>query len=280
MNLPKMEEGILEYWEKEKVFEKSVSNREGARRYSFYDGPPFATGAPHYGHIVASVMKDAVPRYWTMRGFQVERKWGWDCHGLPIENIAEKALGITRKKDIETLGVEKFNEFCRSTVLQYVDEWRKVIRRVGRWADMDHAYKTMDRDFMESVWWVFKELWDKGLIYESYRSMHICPRCETTLSQSEVAEGYKDVKDLSVVAKFELVDEPNTFVLAWTTTPWTLSSNVAAAANDYTVGLTGAPAADATTALLRLGGNFTGGNVRCATTTPNSPNSSEKNYKI
>ncbi len=229
MNLPKMEEGILEYWEKEKVFEKSVSNREGARRYSFYDGPPFATGAPHYGHIVASVMKDAVPRYWTMRGFQVERKWGWDCHGLPIENIAEKALGITRKKDIETLGVEKFNEFCRSTVLQYVDEWRKVIRRVGRWADMDHAYKTMDRDFMESVWWVFKELWDKGLIYESYRSMHICPRCETTLSQSEVAEGYKDVKDLSVVAKFELVDEPNTFVLAWTTTPWTLPGNVALA---------------------------------------------------
>ncbi len=229
MNLPKMEEEILEYWEREKVFERSVADREGAKRYSFYDGPPFATGTPHYGHIVASVMKDAVPRYWTMRGFQVERRWGWDCHGLPIENIAEKALGISRKKDIEALGVEKFNEFCRSTVLQYVDEWKKVIRRVGRWADMEHAYRTMDRDFMESVWWVFKELWDKGLIYEGYRSMHICPRCETTLSQSEVAEGYKEVKDLSVVAKFELVDEPGTFVLAWTTTPWTLPGNVALA---------------------------------------------------
>lgn len=232
MNLPKMEEGILELWEKEKIFEKSVAGREGAKRYSFYDGPPFATGTPHYGHIVASVMKDVVPRYWTMRGFQVERKWGWDCHGLPIENIAEKALGITRKKDIEAMGVEKFNDFCRSTVLRYVDEWKKVIRRVGRWADMEHAYQTMDRDFMESVWWVFKELWDKGLIYESYRSMHICPRCETTLSQSEVAEGYKEVKDLSVIAKFELIDEPNTFVLAWTTTPWTLPGNVVLAVNE------------------------------------------------
>ena len=229
MNAPQMEEAILELWDREKIFERSISGREGAKRYSFYDGPPFATGTPHYGHIVASVMKDVVPRYWTMRGFQVERKWGWDCHGLPIENIAEKALGITRKKDIEAMGVQKFNDFCRSTVLQYVDEWKKVIRRVGRWADMEHSYKTMDRDFMESVWWVFKELWDKGLIYESYRSMHICPRCETTLSQSEVAEGYKDVKDLSVVAKFELVDEPNTFVLAWTTTPWTLPGNVALA---------------------------------------------------
>lgn len=247
MNVPKMEEGILELWDREKIFEKSISGREGAKRYSFYDGPPFATGTPHYGHIVASVMKDVVPRYWTMRGFQVERKWGWDCHGLPIENIAEKALGITRKKDIEAMGVQKFNDFCRSTVLQYVDEWKKVIRRVGRWADMEHSYKTMDRDFMESVWWVFKELWDRGLIYESYRSMHICPRCETTLSQSEVAEGYKDVKDLSVVAKFEIKGqgtgnneqrmgaEGKTYLLAWTTTPWTLPGNVALAIHRDTV---------------------------------------------
>lgn len=229
VSFPKLEEELLQYWDREKIFEKSVTNRDGAKRYSFYDGPPFATGTPHYGHIVASVMKDAVPRYWTMRGFQVERKWGWDCHGLPIENIAEKALGITRKKDIEEMGVEKFNAFCRSTVLRYVDEWKRVIRRVGRWADMEHAYKTMDRDYMESVWWVFRELWDRGLIYESYRSMHICPRCETTLSQSEVAEGYKNVKDLSVVAKFELAHEPGTFILAWTTTPWTLPGNVALA---------------------------------------------------
>ncbi|MDO8566466.1 MAG: isoleucine--tRNA ligase [Candidatus Moranbacteria bacterium] len=229
VNFPKMEEAILQFWDAEKIFEKSIRQREGKAGYSFYDGPPFATGTPHYGHIVASAIKDTVPRYFTMKGFQVERKWGWDCHGLPIENIAEKELGITHKKEIVALGVEKFNEICRSKVLEYVAEWKKVIRRFGRFADMENAYKTMDLDYMESIWWVFKELWDKGLIYESYRTMHICPRCETTLSQSEVAEGYKDVKDLAVTAKFELVDEPGTFVLAWTTTPWTLPGNVALA---------------------------------------------------
>ncbi|MBP7811444.1 MAG: isoleucine--tRNA ligase, partial [Candidatus Moranbacteria bacterium] len=229
VSFPNMEEETLRYWETENIFEKSVSQRAGKPRYSFNDGPPFATGTPHYGHIVASVIKDAVPRYWTMRGFQVERKWGWDCHGLPIENIAEKALGIKHKKDIEALGVAKFNDFCRSTVMEYAAEWEKVMPRIGRWADMRNAYKTMDKEYMESVWWVFKTLWDKGLIYESYRSMHICPRCETTLSQQEVSDNYIEVKDLSVVAKFELVDEPGTFVLAWTTTPWTLPGNVALA---------------------------------------------------
>lgn len=232
VSFPKLEEAIIERWEKEKIFEKSITNRAGKPAYVFYDGPPFATGTPHYGHIVASTIKDAVPRYWTMQGYQVERKWGWDCHGLPIENIAEKELGISHKKEIEALGVAKFNEICRSKVLEYVDEWKKVMRRFGRWADMEHAYRTMDRDFMESVWWVFKELWDKGLIYESYRTMHICPRCETTLSQSEVAEGYKDVKDLAVTAEFELLSETvKTSVLAWTTTPWTLPGNVALAVN-------------------------------------------------
>ena len=229
VSFPRMEEEILTFWDAKKIFEKSISNRPADKLYSFYDGPPFATGTPHYGHIVASAIKDTVPRYFTMKGYRVERKWGWDCHGLPIENIAEKELGITHKKEILEMGVEKFNDTCRSKVLEYVAEWKKVMRRFGRWADMENAYKTMDLDYMESVWWVFKELWDKGLIYESYRTMHICPRCETTLSQSEVAEGYKDVKDLSVTAKFELVDEPGTFVLAWTTTPWTLPGNVALA---------------------------------------------------
>jgi isoleucyl-tRNA synthetase len=228
-SFPKMEEEILKFWNENKIFEKSVEMRKEAEHYSFYDGPPFATGTPHYGHIVASTMKDVVPRYWTMRGYQVERKWGWDCHGLPIENIVEKELGSKAKSDIEKLGVEKFNELCRSKVLAYVDEWKKVINRLGRWADMENAYKTMDLEYMESVWWVFKELWDKGLIYEGYRSMHICTRCETTLSQQEVSEGYKDIKDLSATAKFELEDEPGTFVLAWTTTPWTLIGNVALA---------------------------------------------------
>ncbi len=170
----------------------------------FYDGPPFATGTPHYGHIAGNLIKDAIPRYWTMRGFRVERKWGWDCHGLPIENIVEKEMGSKSKKDIEKIGVDKFNEQCRSKVLKYVEEWKKTIRRLGRWADMENCYKTMDLDFMESVWWVFKQLYDKGLIYEGYRSMHICPRCETTLSQSEVAEGYRDIKDLSATVKFRI----------------------------------------------------------------------------
>ncbi len=229
LNLPKLEEKILEFWDENKTFQKSLDIRKDAPRYTFYDGPPFATGTPHYGHIPSSLMKDTVPRYWTMKGYLVERKWGWDCHGLPIENIAEKELGIKTKKEIEEIGVDKFNEFCRSKVLGYVDEWKKVIRRMGRWADMDNAYKTMDLDYMESVWSVFKDLYDKGLIYEGYRSMHICPRCETTLSQSEVAEGYKDIKDLSVIAEFQLADEPKTSILAWTTTPWTLIGNVALA---------------------------------------------------
>lgn len=222
----------MKFWEENKIFEKSLELRKDAKLYSFYDGPPFATGTPHYGHIVASTMKDVVPRYWTMRGFRVPRVWGWDCHGLPIENIAEKELGVARKKEIlEKYGVERFNDICRSKVLEYVAEWKKIIRRLGRWADMERAYKTMDLGFMESVWWVFKQLWDKGLIYEGYRSMHICPRCETTLSQSEVAEGYKNIKDLSATVKFEFVDEPGVYMLAWTTTPWTLIGNVALAVN-------------------------------------------------
>ncbi len=239
MNLPEVENNILDFWDHEKIFEKTLEQTKNGQPYHFYDGPPFATGTPHYGHIVASTMKDVVPRYWTMRGRYVERKWGWDCHGLPIENIAEKELGIKRKKDIEVLGVDKFNATCRSMVLRYVDEWERVIRRLGRWADMKNSYKTMDPSFMESVWWVFKQLYDKGRVYKDYRSMHICPRCETTLSQSEVTEGYKTIKDLSVIAKFHLKSgqkfgdnyeiNDTAHILAWTTTPWTLLGNVALA---------------------------------------------------
>lgn len=231
-NLPELEEEVLAFWEENDIFQKSIEMRDKENSYVFFDGPPFATGLPHYGHIVASTMKDIVPRYWTMKGKRVERKWGWDCHGLPIENIAEKELGIKRKNEIEDLGVEKFNEVCRSKVLSYVDDWKRIIKRLGRWADMDNDYKTMDIGFMESVWWVFKQLHDNGLVYEDYRSMHICPRCETTLSQSEVAEGYKDVKDISVTAEFEIKNfsklfegSEKVFFLAWTTTPWTLPGN-------------------------------------------------------
>lgn len=230
--IPEREKEIQKFWEDNKIFEKSLEQTKDGKQYSFYDGPPFATGTPHYGHMVASLMKDVVPRFWTMRGRYVERRWGWDCHGLPIENMVEKELGFKSKKDIEEYGVAKFNEYCRSKVLMYVEEWKKTIKRFGRWADMEDSYKTMDLSYMESIWWVFKELYDKGLVYEGYRSMHICPRCETTLSQQEVSEGYRDIKDLSATAKFELVDEPGTFVLAWTTTPWTLPGNVALAVGE------------------------------------------------
>ncbi|MCD5384497.1 MAG: isoleucine--tRNA ligase [Candidatus Pacebacteria bacterium] len=226
------EEKVLEFWNREKIFEKSVETPAGVENpeeFTFYDGPPFATGLPHYGHLLQSFVKDAVPRYKTMQGLRVRRQWGWDCHGLPIENIVEKELGISGREDIEKIGIKKFNDKCRSNIFEYLKVWEKVIPRIGRWVEMEHSYKTMDKNFMESEWWAFKQIFDKGLIYESHRIMHICPRCETTLSQSEVSEGYKDIKDLSVTAKFELVEEPGTFVLAWTTTPWTLPGNVALA---------------------------------------------------
>jgi len=229
MNIPEIEKNILKFWQEEKIFEKSLKKKSPKGDFAFYDGPPFATGTPHYGHLVPSLMKDIVPRYWTMQGYRVERRWGWDCHGLPIENIVEKEMNLKEKKDIEKVGIDKFNEACRSKVLIYAKEWREIIDRLGRWVDMDNPYTTMDLDFMESVWWAFKQLWDKGLIYEGYKSMHICPRCETTLSQSEVSQGYEDIEDVSVIAKFELIDEPETFILAWTTTPWTLLGNVALA---------------------------------------------------
>jgi isoleucyl-tRNA synthetase len=235
-NVSQHEEEILKFWEENKIFERSVHERPDNKPYVFYDGPPFATGLPHYGHIVASVMKDVIPRYFAMRGFKVERVWGWDCHGLPIENIVERELGTKTKKEIEAMGVAEFNERCRSKVLGYVEDWKKTVHRLGRWVDMDHAYVTMSRDYMESVWWVFKQLWDRGLIYQDYRTMHICPRCETTLSQQEVSEGYKDVKDISVYVKFKIKDAEKKFgsagdvyALAWTTTPWTLPGNVALA---------------------------------------------------
>jgi isoleucyl-tRNA synthetase len=231
----KREEEILAFWEREGIFEKSLKKKSPKGEFIFYDGPPFATGTPHYGHIVASVIKDAIPRYKTMRGYHVPRVWGWDCHGLPIENIVEKELGFKHKKEIKELGIEKFNKRCRERVLEYVDYWKKFIPRIGRWVDMDHAYRTMDTTFTESVWWVFKQAFGKGLVYEDYRSMHICPRCETTLSQQEVAEGYKDSKDISVTVKFKLKNPEkiglsgDAYLLAWTTTPWTLPGNVALA---------------------------------------------------
>ncbi len=228
-SFPSMEEQVSQFWQTAQIFQQSLTQEAPKGEYVFYDGPPFATGLPHYGHLVGSIIKDVIPRYQTMGGYRVERKWGWDCHGLPIENIVEKELGTKSKKEIEELGISKFNDLCRTRVSTYMDEWRETIDLLGRWVDMDNPYRTMDLPYMESVWWALKDLWNKDLIYRDYRSMHICPHCETTLSQSEVAEGYQTIKDLSATAKFELIDEPGVFVLAWTTTPWTLIGNVALA---------------------------------------------------
>lgn len=228
-NFAENEKKILKFWEENKIFEKSLEKTKKKGSFVFYDGPPFATGTPHYGHLLQSVIKDAIPRYKTMQGFYVERKWGWDCHGLPIENIVEKELGAKSKKEIIAMGVKKFNDLCRQQIFTFIHEWETIIPRLGRWADMKNSYRTMDFEYMQQEWWAFKELYKKGLIYEDYRSMHICPRCETTLSQGEVAEGYKNIKDLSATVKFKTKDA---YLLAWTTTPWTLLGNVALAVGE------------------------------------------------
>lgn len=223
------EEITLSFWKDNKIFQKSLDKEAPKGEYVFYDGPPFATGLPHYGHLLAGTIKDYVGRYQTMQGKHVPRRWGWDCHGLPVENIVEKELGLKTKKDIEEYGLEKFNEVARKSVMTYVDDWKTIVPRVGRFVDMENDYKTMDPSFTESVWWIFSKLNEKGLVYEGFKSMHLCPRCETTLSNFEVNQGYKDITDISVFVKFAVNDEPNTFFLAWTTTPWTLPGNVALA---------------------------------------------------
>jgi isoleucyl-tRNA synthetase len=230
VDFPKQEEQLLHLWEELGVFAKSVANRPAGRPFRFYDGPPFASGLPHYGHLLASLTKDVVPRYWTMRGFRVERRWGWDCHGLPVENEAEQQLGLKSRRDIVAYGVAEFNEFCRGLVLRYAAEWKRLIDRVGRWVDWSSQYRTMDLEYMESIWWVFKELWDKGLVYEGYKSLAYCPRCATPLSNFEVnLGGYRDTQDPSITVRFKVRGQERTFLLAWTTTPWTLPANMALA---------------------------------------------------
>ena len=230
------EEAILSFWKEHDIFNKSLKKDAPEGDFIFYDGPPFATGLPHYGHILASTIKDAVPRFWTMNGFRVPRKWGWDCHGLPLENLIEKKLGLATKRDIEAYGVQNFNEQARDAVLEYADDWREIIPRMGRWADMENDYKTMDSTYTESVWWVFSQLHKKGLVYEGFKSMHLCPRCGTTLSNFEVNQGYKDIKDIAVTVKLPLLDTEgnvtDTSLLVWTTTPWTLPGNMAAAVHN------------------------------------------------
>lgn len=225
------EEEILAWWKEKRIFEKSLEKDAPKGEFVFYDGPPFATGLPHYGHIVPGTAKDVIPRYKTMRGYHVARRWGWDCHGLPIETLIEKELKLGSKKEIEKFGIATFNAAAKKSVMRYADDWRRTIARTGRWVDMDDDYRTMDWQYTESVWWAFSELYKKGLIYEGVRPMHVCPRCETPLSNFEVSQGYADVTDIAVTVKFPLVGVPDTFFLAWTTTPWTLPGNAALAVN-------------------------------------------------
>ncbi|MBT3272279.1 MAG: isoleucine--tRNA ligase, partial [Spirochaetales bacterium] len=230
VNFPLMEEHILEFWKKHEVFKESIRRRDGNDEFVFYDGPPFATGLPHYGNFVPGIIKDIIPRFKTMQGKLVERRFGWDCHGLPVEYEMEKELGISGKKDIESYGISKFNEACRSIVLRYTKEWESIITRLGRWVDFENDYKTMDPDYMESIWWVVKQLWEKGLVYEGHYILPYCPRCSTVLSNHELnLGGYEDVHDPAITVKFKIRDMESTYFLAWTTTPWTLPSNLALA---------------------------------------------------
>ena len=226
-SFPEREERIQALWEKEKVFKKSVDGRKDAPLFSMYDGPPFATGLPHYGHLLAGTIKDVVPRYKTMKGYRVPRRFGWDTHGLPVEMEIEKALELSGAADIEQFGIAKFNEECRSIVMRYSEEWKKTVNRMGRWVDFDKTYMTMNLTFMESVWWVFGELWKQGLVYEGFKVMPFSAQLGTPLSNFEANLNYQDVDDPSITVSFPLIDDPETSLLIWTTTPWTLPSNLA-----------------------------------------------------
>jgi isoleucyl-tRNA synthetase len=229
-----MEQEVIGFWRDNDIFKKSVEQRDKKNSYIFYDGPPFITGVPHYGTLLSSIVKDVVPRYWTMKGKRVKRRWGWDCHGLPAENLVEKKLGIKDKSDISKIGLEKYIQTCRSEMVHGGSIWEETIERIGRWVEFKNAYRTMDKEYMESVWWAFKQLYEKDKIYEGEKVLMYCTRCATPISKAEVAmdNSYKVVTDPSVYVKFRLEDEKNTYLLAWTTTPWTLSANVALAVNE------------------------------------------------
>lgn len=229
IGFPQIEREILNFWKEEKIFERSLEKTKNKQPFVFYDGPPFATGLPHYGHLLAGTLKDIVPRYWTMQNRYVERRFGWDCHGLPVENEMERTFKISGKRDIEKLGIHIFNEACRSIVLRYTSQWEEIVNRMGRWVDFVNQYRTMDPSYMESIWWVFSEIWKKGLIYEGFRVQPYCPRCATPLSNFEVNEGYKDTTGPSITISFPLAGNEKTKFLVWTTTPWTLPSNVVCA---------------------------------------------------
>lgn len=225
-HFPDLEEKVLLFWNEHNIFKKSIEKNEGKESFVFYDGPPFATGLPHFGHFVPSTVKDIIPRYQTMKGKQVIRRFGWDCHGLPVEYEVEKELKVFGKVEIEAYGIDKFNEYCRSIVLRYTFEWKNIIERLGRWVDFDNDYKTMDLHYMESIWWVFKQLWNKGYVFQGHYILPYSPALATPLSNFEVnLGGYQQVHDPSLAIKFALKEHTNTYLIVWTTTPWTLPSN-------------------------------------------------------
>lgn len=226
-NFTSYEEATLAYWEKVKAFETSLEQSKDRPEYTFYDGPPFATGLPHYGHLLAGTIKDIVTRYAHQTGHYVSRRFGWDCHGLPVEFEIDKKLGITCSDDVQKLGVRKYNDECRAIVMRYSSEWKTIVSRMGRWIDFENDYKTLDPNYMESVWWVFKQMYEKGLVYQGFKVMPYSTACTTPLSNFEAGQNYKDVQDPTVTVAFACVDEENTYFLAWTTTPWTLPSNLA-----------------------------------------------------
>jgi isoleucyl-tRNA synthetase len=231
LNFVDREQEVLKFWKENSVFEASIKEREGCPSFNFYDGPPTANGKPHIGHVLTRVIKDLIPRYKTMKGYKVLRKAGWDTHGLPVELEVEKLLGISGKPEIENYGVEAFITKCKESVWKYQSEWEKMTERVGYWVDMDSPYVTYHNNYIESVWWSLRQIWDKDLLYKGHKIVPYCPRCGTSLSSHEVAQGYKDVKDLTATAKFKVKGQDNTYLLAWTTTPWTLPSNVGLCVN-------------------------------------------------
>ena len=231
LNFVEREKETLKFWKDNRIFEKSVQLRKGAPAYTFFDGPPTANGKPHIGHVLTRAMKDIIPRYKTMRGYDVLRKAGWDTHGLPVELEVEKELGLDGKEQIEQYGVIPFIQKCKESVWKYKGEWEVMSDRMGFWADMDNPYITYDNDYIESEWWALKTIYEKGLLYKGHKIVPYCPRCGTALSSHEVAQGYKEVKETSATVRFRVPDEENTFFLAWTTTPWTLPSNVSLCVN-------------------------------------------------
>ena len=229
VDLVGLEEKILDFWKEKNIFGKTLKKTEKGKKFVFYEGPPTANGAPGVHHVLSRVYKDIFPRFKTMKGYYVSRKAGWDTHGLPVELEIEKKLGINSKDEIEEIGIEKFNRLCRQSVMKYEEDWKKLTERIGFWLDTDNAYFTFKDEYIETVWWILKTIWDQGLLFEGHKIVPYCPRCGTPLSSHEIAQGYKEVEDYSVIVKFALKDKENTYLLVWTTTPWTLVSNAAAA---------------------------------------------------